>query len=287
MRTRGMLRLTRALKMTLAFVYYLFVTGTGKQFYSAYKLAQIKDGSFLSKCMVELLNCSLKHAFFGFQYIRENEGRNSISEEVRKEYGNADLRFYGNLQQLKMDRERDKFIIEDLAPILKKKKGFQVVEVGTAIGKTLDLVSNQFPDHYYIGVDLNVENAKRVFGSKAGVEFIDGYAVELMENGELAGDVIFFTSTACLFVPDELDRYIAACRDAGFKYVVFCEPVFYHEKLDATYGPKSLHSIMHAWMHNYPGYLEKNGFTVERCDKRSFRPGDPKNIYFWTTVGKV
>ena len=136
---------------------------------------------------------------------------------------------------------------------------------------------------HFIGVDFDsqLESANQEF-SLPNLEFRQGYALEMIEQGALAADVFLFSSTAALISPAELISYFVAIRHSG-KYVVVNEPVMATlsgrvvapHMADAYEPPSALDATM---VHNYPKLLEDAGYEILhytlRISPDSTRPRD-------------
>lgn len=176
-------------------------------------------------------------------------------------------------------------------PVLEK-----ILKQDSSIKRTLNIgcnyaymdfvLSKRFPDVMFQGVDVNpglVElNADL---RSANLRVRPGYALELVESGELQADLVYFSSTATVIRAPELQTYLRLlARNA--KYVVFSEPIWrgqYGERVVPTDIPVGgsipIYMQRHpdteaigylCYAHNFRGLLEQAGFEV--FNYRAFRP---------------
>ncbi len=131
-------------------------------------------------------------------------------------------------------------------------------------------LARKFPDRKFISVDLqpNLAEHNTALPQSPNWSFVTGYALDLLERGEIRPDVIFMTSTSVLFNSIELDAYFNAMRDIGVRAIVLNEPwapmprIIRPENLDPD---NPICGGVHGWYHhNYPAKLARAGFTVLR-----------------------
>jgi SAM-dependent methyltransferase len=147
----------------------------------------------------------------------------------------------------------------------------RVLEIGTGNGDVLAHLAAEFPDVEFIGVDLSVANAENKHrGSNANVSFVKGYALDLLSNNEIKADVVFGSSTFCIFAPKELEAYLACFTTAGVKRLVISDPVVFGNVHEKDTVPKSRHMDSYMWWHNYWGYLTAWGWTVDGLETARF-----------------
>jgi hypothetical protein len=98
------------------------------------------------------------------------------------------------------------------------------------------------------------------------IRFIDGYALTLLEKGEITGDIAFFSSTAVLINNRELRRYMRAlAKDT--RYVVINEPIIAPVNgavVDPSRLPldRQIPTADRCLIHNYRAIAEEAGFEV-------------------------
>lgn len=248
--------------------------------YCLYRAAQERPDSFLGRAAATMYESSLKWGFLGWNYVETNKGRDRVSDFMREHYGTPDLSGYAASPEA---RDHDHFMLNAADKVLPKFDGLTIVEVGCAAGRNLAVLGERYPDRRYIGVDFDTTKAIEFFGDRRNIEFRSGYALDMIEAGSLSGDALFTLSTACLMLPNELRRFLAATYGAGFRKVVLVEPVFYGEKV--TGNARSVHQMIGVWFHDYAGYLGEAGYEIEFIGSEVFRPGDPKHIRCWTVIG--
>ena len=154
--------------------------------------------------------------------------------------------------------------------------GATVAEIGTGNGDVVAYLAERHPALEFIGVDLSVATARRKHGRLENVEWVDGYALDLLDRGDLHADLVFASSTFVVLAPLELRRYAHALRAAGTRWVVLNEPTWGGYNQDA--GPAySRHLEGAVWFHNFAGYLAEAGFEPTALDFRPYRhPASPR-----------
>ena len=219
--------------------------------------------------------------FQNFDIMRASLGRDSITEIVKERYGDDSLAGYGSAEYARADNkpleEQQRGLI---LPVLTKaiqRVGGPVMEIGSGNGDILALLAARYPEVQFKGVDLSVVTA-RAKHENSRATFIKGYALEMLEGGQLKGRVAFWSSTATLFAPRELARYLAALKASGFTDIVLSEPV-------ALYVPTndskaySRHIYREMWFHNYAGYLRRAGFKkIRHFERTTFSYSDNPNV---------
>jgi hypothetical protein len=148
-----------------------------------------------------------------------------------------------------------------ILPILEKHLKRVNVEIGTGNGDVIADLADKYPDRLFIGVDFSVKNATEKHNKK-NLVFIEGYALDLLEKDILKGDLVFASSTFCLFTPDELVDYIKLLKIRGFTSIVLNEPTWNgriqenNEKITSS----SLEGPM--YHHNWAGYFRWFGYEI-------------------------
>lgn len=141
-----------------------------------------------------------------------------------------------------------------------------VLEIGCGNGDAIAYLAKAYPNVKFIGVDLSVKVAEKKH-SLPNLSFIKGYALDLMREG-LNADLIYGSSTFCIFAPKELGHYMVALESA--KRVIISEPVMPGFKHLPELQEESLHMDLYMWWHNYFGYLTYSGWTVETAETVNF-----------------
>lgn len=143
------------------------------------------------------------------------------------------------------------------------------------IGGRVDTASNVLallhPDRRFISIDfqLNLSDINALLPRRDNVEFVPGYALDVFESGTVKADVIMMNSTACLFTYREFDAYCGAWNGADVimneawhvpagRWNFFRVPV--PENIASEIPPLALPNNI--YLHNYPFWLEKNGYSV-------------------------
>jgi hypothetical protein len=145
------------------------------------------------------------------------------------------------------------------------------------VGARVDIVSSflapRFPEVQFCSVDLQPELAKHnsLLPPSPNWSFLSGYALELFESGQLAADLVVFSSTACLFGHRELAAYCKAMAKRT-KFVVINEPWEHAHKqinplrllLPEEMDPEAplMAGSYNYYLHNYPHHLQQAGFEV-------------------------
>jgi hypothetical protein len=85
-----------------------------------------------------------------------------------------------------------------------------IVEIGAYHAYVLNVLANEFPNLLIHGVDIhpNMERINAAF-TAPNLRFTSGYALEMLEKGELDGDVFLFISTATRLKHEELRQCLA------------------------------------------------------------------------------
>jgi hypothetical protein len=112
---------------------------------------------------------------------------------------------------------------------------------------------------------------------RANLAFLSGYALEMIEQGMLRADMVYFSATAAEIKNTELHRYFEL-MSAWAKYIVMSEPIYPlpgGHVLDPRSLPVDRERILYAQpdylphkegplarLHNYPKILETSGFEV-------------------------
>jgi hypothetical protein len=161
------------------------------------------------------------------------------------------------------------------------------------------LLANDYPDVTFIGVDVNTDTVeKNADLKKSNLVIRSGYALDMLEEGNLSPDLVYLSSTATVIRNEELRRYLRAFL-VRTKYVLFSEPIWplpgdivvnprdvpadnstpgyvQRDPLTSTYGYL-------CWNHNYAGLLENAGFQL--VEYRFYRPSFT-NLYWSLAFGQ-
>jgi hypothetical protein len=135
-----------------------------------------------------------------------------------------------------------------------------VLELGTANGDILAYLANRHPNIKFIGIDLSIVNAIGKH-SAPNLQFVKGYALDLINEGKISGDIVFGSSTFCVFTPLELEAYFSKMNNT--KAIIISEPVTFGNVHTNNKAPISRHMDLYMWWHNYYGYLLKYHFIID------------------------
>jgi hypothetical protein len=226
-----------------------------------------------------LLTSAPAHLFVDFAYATDAATRDRIPPRVAATYAGDTLGGYGELNfdsgTPLREQQRGLLLPELEAAIDALGNSATVVEVGTANGDVAAHVASHFARARVVGVDLSVKTALTKHVGLENLTFSEGYALDMLEAGELQGDLVFASSTFCVFTPRELARYLAAIAAAGYTRVVLNEPTWagYVQNVDARVFSRHLDGDV--WHHNYAGYLAAAGFRTK--DSRFFPFRHPRS----------
>jgi len=145
------------------------------------------------------------------------------------------------------------------------------------IGARVDIVSaylaSKFPKITFTSLDFqpNLEENNQYFPNSGNWKFMSGYALDLLKEGKLIGDVFFTTSTSVRFNNKELDEYInefaKTCR-----FFVLNEGWWYNNNTKNPFNITKPEDIpvddpfcagkYADYHHNYIAKLEDKGFEI-------------------------
>jgi SAM-dependent methyltransferase len=195
-----------------------------------------------------------------------------ITDIALKYYSDDSLHGYGDAEFSRADGqplvEQQRGLIIPLVDKAIAADGPNVIlEIGTGNGDVLAYLAERHPTVQFIGTDLSIVNAQ-LRHRLSNIRFVKGYALDLLRNG-LAADMVFASSTFCVFAPKELQAYLRSIRTV--KRLIISDPVTFGNKHARGPKPKSLHMDLYMWWHNYYGYLKSLGYTVEYAETVNFR----------------
>jgi len=148
-----------------------------------------------------------------------------------------------------------------------------VANIGASVDSQCAYLAPRFPDIEFTSVDFSpdLDKVNAYLPQSPNWKFKPGYALDMLQNGELEADLFFMTSTSVCFSPPELDAYIAAFARQG-RYVIFNEPwwpaitslnlfkIPRPEEIPA--GQAILGLVYFNFQSNYLAMLERHGFNV-------------------------
>ena len=163
-----------------------------------------------------------------------------------------------------------------------------IVEIGAGNGDVIAYLADKYPQHHFVGVDLSVKTAEQLYPGKPNLEFKGGYALEMLENGSLKGDIVFGSSTFVVFPPKELDSYFQGLRRSGYTDIILVDPLTRRFTVNGAGPAFSKHMALGMWGHNYTGYFEKYGFKVSHFEVVNY-VGHTKRpvVFFQLAHGKL
>ncbi len=149
------------------------------------------------------------------------------------------------------------------------------------IGARTDVVSSflapLFPERSFVSVDMHDDLEGQNVGLEASPNWsvMSGYAIDLMREGRISGDLIFSTSVTCLMRTGEFEEYINLAS-TNFRWIMFNEVHYpYPSALQAfnyllhrrPHSPSDVEAPYPSgkysqYMYNYPRALEQIGFEV-------------------------
>jgi len=85
-----------------------------------------------------------------------------------------------------------------------------VVNIGSRVDIVSAYLASKFPKIIFTSVDFqpNLEENNKYFSNSGNWKFMSGYALDLLKQGKLTGDLFFTTSTSVRFNNKELDEYL-------------------------------------------------------------------------------
>jgi SAM-dependent methyltransferase len=200
-----------------------------------------------------------------YRNMREALKRDRISPMAAADYlGGDDLSGYGDETYDKggerLEDQQRGLILPALSRRLETlSAGSVVAEIGTGNGDVIAYLAERYPSLSFVGVDLSVDTAQRKHPGRDNIEWRSGYALDLLERGELRADLVFASSTFVVLAPLELRRYVQAMGAAGVRCVVLNEPTWGGYVQDEG-AAVSRHLEGAVWFHNFAGYLAEGGY---------------------------
>ena len=193
-----------------------------------------------------------------FIFYLRNRNNSRLSSAVLKYYSDDSLSGYGDWEYKKggttITEQQRGLILPLLKDSLQGPLKKTVIEIGTGNGDVLAHLREEYPRHDYFGVDFSVRNARM---KHPHLIFIKGYALDLLQSKNIKGDLVFASSTFLFFAPRELQAYLIAIKDRGFKEIVLNEPTWGKGREKSRYLERG------CWQHDYKKYLEEAGFIVK------------------------
>jgi hypothetical protein len=234
-------------------------------------VAQSEGNTFIKAAVIAMLEGSLSEIFKDHSFMMENRGRKRLSTLTIQQYSDESLFGYGDVDFGKggdtLQEQQRGLILPLLERAIRENVSAKtIVEIGTGNGDVLKYLADKYPDRHFIGVDFSVANARRQYGRIPAIEFVKGYALDLLSEGSLKGDIVFGSSTFVFFTPLELAQYISLFKSTGFKEVILNEPTWGNYVQENNSQVVSRHLEGNMWYHNFCGYLVANGYQVTDLD---------------------
>ena len=207
-----------------------------------------------------------------YHIYAENKNVDRISAIALRYYGDDSLHGYGDAEFTRadgkplVDQQRG-LVIPLVAAAVERDRPKLVLEIGTGNGDVVAHLAALYPAVQFVGCDLSVKNAAgkhRV----PNLSFVKGYALDLLQDRTLSPDMVFASSTFCVFTPKELQAYLDAMRGVG--RLIVSDPVNFGNVHTRDARPRSRHMDQYMWWHNYFGYLAAAGFRIEHFETRRF-----------------
>ncbi len=264
----------------ILFIFYsIFNKRKGERLYSGYvkfyATVQSETDGLLKKVAVNFFENPIGYMVRDYFYLKANIGRDKLSTGTIQEYSDESLLGYGavNYAEVKeagapLEKQQRGLMIPILKQCLSENPGGlkTVVEIGCGNGDVIQFLAEQHPNYVFCGVDFFIKNATLKHNHQKNLSFVKGYALDLLEAGQLKGDIVFGSSTFCVFTPKELERYLKAIYSAGFSEVILSEPIWGGYVQTNDMHVISKHVGGSVWFHNYCGYLRQAKFDIKQFD---------------------
>lgn len=247
---------------------------------------QGEENTFTKRTALALFSTPLRSLFREYENYEKNIERDRLSTVVIEDYSDDSLMGYGDQHFDKGGgqeiREQQRGLIlpvleKAIEDLIRNGDGRKtIVELGAANGDVIAYLAAKFPTHTFIGVDLSIRTMEHKHGGHDNLKFVKGYGLDLLESNSLRGDIIFGSSTWCLFTPKELARYFKSIRASGFSHVILNEPSWggYRQSNDNRKFSRYLdHGV---WFHNYAAYLKSIGMITRTLDSAPYK--HPRSI---------
>ena len=215
----------------------------------------------------------LVHIVGGHQEIKDslfNKGRSQASQQI---YADATLGGYGTEslatqdQHNPLEQQTRAILLNEIRKAIgeirkTRTEEIAVVEIGTGNGDVVAYLADEFVNVKFIGIDFDVSNAIEKHKSK-NLEFVEGYAIEILSNKNFSADLVFATSTFTVVSPMELERYAQLFFSKSVSWVLLADPISRKYHPDKYPGKVSRHMARGMWGHNYQGYFSEVGYQTE------------------------
>ena len=150
----------------------------------------------------------------------------------------------------------------------------RVVELGAGNGEFLHHLAGKYRDSTFTGVEFHTEYARQ--HQAPNLSWVAGYALDLLENGQIAGDILLASSTFSYVNPIELQAYVKAIKNARFQTVIIRDALI--GGYDPTRYPNTFkHMMKMTFGYDYRHYFAQEGYKttsfaiIEHSGQRSNR----------------
>lgn len=225
-----------------------------------YRLAQTDPG-FWGEWARALLEGPLRPLFSSFEIMKAAPERLS-PEKIQELASDPSLQGYGDEDFTKggesLKTQQRGLVLPLLCQVLGTlPPGSTVLEIGTGNGDVVAYVAQRFPSLRCVGVDFSIANARR---KHPHVDFLPGYALEILEQRRILPTLMFASSTFVLFTPAELRSYLKEMWRRDVRHIVLSEPGWGGGEQEES--PISWHMENACWHHSWKGYLAEAGYQM-------------------------
>lgn len=247
-----------------------------------YKTAQANKNGLTRTLAINFFESPLCVLARDYYILKANAGRDRISTGAMEEYSDENLLGYGDVYYDKgghtLETQQRGLMLPLLEKSLRdnKEKLKTVMEIGCGNGDVIARLARLYPFNDFLGVDFFVRNAQLKHGHTKNLSFMKGYALEQLEKNQLQADVVYGSSTFCVFTPKELVRYLQAIRKSNITEIILSDPVWYGYVQEKNTQAVSKHIGRSVWFHNYAGYFSQAGY--ETVDFDFFPYKHPKSV---------
>lgn len=263
----------------LGFVIYSYLIGKhgyyrGQQI--MYQRMQAQRCSFLNKILKNYIENPLQEsALFlkrNLDFYKNNIDSCRLSTKVIEEYSDDSLAGYGDVDFKcggdTIEGQQRGQILALLTTYLSSLNNNETIcEIGCGNGDVIAFLAKKFPNLNFIGIDFSIKNSEAKH-NLPNLHFKKGYALDMLENGAIKTNVVYASSTICVFNPKELSYYIKLFKDNNITNILFNEPTWgAHNFNDQEY---SVHLEGAVWHHDYEKYFKLMGYQRVFMEKRNY-----------------
>ena len=259
----------------LGFVFYNYYMGVYRPYYGRQKVYQKllddSDNSIIKKALHAYINDDFRiyrecirddYKFYQTHKTKARISRKVLGDSL-KSYGKLIYEDGGET----FEEQQRGLILRFLKPFLDENStSLNICEIGADNGDVIAHLAKTYPSKTCAGIDFSVDSARILHGDVKNLEFFEGYALEMFQNGTVKPDVVYGSSTFMFFTPKELQAYLKTLRDGGCKNIFISEPVWGGYKPSEKLGTYSRHMEDIVWFHNYFGYMKDAGYNIEKYE---------------------